>query len=49
MSRVSIKSSRNKNTSKSKPMSSNNGRPKPMVPKAGVTVHRSRYGCGGAA
>ena len=34
-------------SSKSTTKSSTSGRPQPMAPKAGFTMIRSRYGCGG--
>ena len=47
MSKSSI-SSRSSNSS-SKAMSNNSSRrAKPMIPKAGFTMHRSRYGKGGS-
>jgi len=39
--------SNSKSTSKSKLNSSTPGRPRPMAPKAGVTVNRRRYEKGG--
>lgn len=48
MSKSSSNSSRSSKSS-SKAMSSNSSRrAKPMVPKAGFTMHRSRYGKGGS-
>lgn len=44
------KSSNNRNSKSSSRAMSNNSsrRAKPMVPKAGFTMHRSRYGKGGS-
>ena len=44
------KSSNNRNSKSSSKVMSNNSsrRAKPMVPKAGFTMHRSRYGKGGS-
>lgn len=45
-----VKSSSNRSSnSSSKTMSNNSSRrAKPMIPKAGFTMHRSRYGKGGS-
>ena len=43
----SSKSSSRTSANSGRAMSSNNGRGKPMVPKAGITRQRSRYGNGG--
>ena len=43
------KSSSRSSKSSSRAMSSNSSRrAKPMIPKAGFTMHRSRYGKGGS-
>lgn len=45
-----VKSSSNRSSNYSSKTMSNNSsrRAKPMVPKAGFTMHRSRYGKGGS-
>lgn len=45
MTKASSKSSSRSNSSKS--TSRGNKRSNPMTPKAGFTIHRSRYGTGG--
>lgn len=45
MAKASSKSSSRSNSSKS--TSRGNKRSNPMTPKAGFTIHRSRYGTGG--
>lgn len=45
MAKASSKSSSRSNSSKS--ASRGNKRSNPMTPKAGFTIHRSRYGTGG--
>lgn len=48
MARSSSKSSsRSTNRSASKAVNRGNRRSNPMTPKAGFTIHRSRYGTGG--
>ncbi len=41
------KSSKSKSSNRGNKPSNTSGRPKPMSPKAGVTLRRSRYGNGG--